>query len=125
MWEEFDKRCLGCGSCTIACSTCTCYTAKDVVYDAAGKIGERRRVQASCHIDGFDEMAGGHKFRTTNGDKMRYKILHKIHDYKEEFKDNHMCVGCGRCTDRCPENISITATINKVAKAVEEIVEGK
>ncbi len=70
-------------------------------------------------------MAGGHKFRTTNGDKMRYKILHKIHDYKEEFKDNHMCVGCGRCTDRCPENISITATINKVAKAVEEIVEGK
>ncbi len=70
-------------------------------------------------------MAGGHKFRTTNGDKMIYKILHKIHDYKEEFKDNHMCVGCGRCTDRCPENISITATINKVAKAVEEIVEGK
>ena len=65
MWNEYNKRCLGCGSCTIACSTCSCYTTRDIVYDSLGKIGERRRVQASCHIDGFDEMAGGHNFRTT------------------------------------------------------------
>ena len=70
MWDEYNKRCLGCGSCTIACSTCSCYTTRDIVYDSLGKIGERRRVQASCHIDGFDEMAGGHNFRTTKADKM-------------------------------------------------------
>lgn len=125
MWDEYNKRCLGCGSCTIACSTCSCYTTRDIVYDSLGKIGERRRVQASCHIDGFDEMAGGHNFRTTTADKMRYKVLHKIHDYKAQFGDEHMCVGCGRCTDRCPEHISITATINKVNNAVNEIMEGK
>ena len=125
MWDEYNKRCLGCGSCTIACSTCSCYTTRDIVYDSLGKIGERRRVQASCHIDGFDEMAGGHTFRTTKADKMRYKVLHKIHDYKAQFGDEHMCVGCGRCTDRCPEHISITATINKVNNAVNEIMEGK
>ncbi|MBS5927540.1 MAG: anaerobic sulfite reductase subunit AsrA [Clostridium sp.] len=125
MWNEYNKRCLGCGSCTIACSTCSCYTTRDIVYDSLGKIGERRRVQASCHIDGFDEMAGGHNFRTTKADKMRYKVLHKIHDYKAQFGDEHMCVGCGRCTDRCPEHISITATINKVNNAVNEIMEGK
>lgn len=125
MWDEYNKRCLGCGSCTIACSTCSCYTTRDIVYDSLGKIGERRRVQASCHIDGFDEMAGGHNFRTTKADKMRYKVLHKIHDYKAQFGDEHMCVGCGRCTDRCPEHISITATINKVNNAVNEIMEGK
>ncbi|MGG7097261.1 anaerobic sulfite reductase subunit AsrA [Clostridium sardiniense] len=124
MWEEYNKRCIGCGSCTLACSTCTCFTTKDIVYNENANVGERRRVQASCHIDGFDEMAGGHKFRNTLGDKMRYKVLHKIHDYKEKFGDNHMCVGCGRCTDRCPENISITATINKVTKAVNEICGG-
>lgn len=56
---------------------------------------------------------------------MRYKVLHKIHDYKAQFGDEHMCVGCGRCTDRCPEHISITATINKVNNAVNEIMEGK
>lgn len=125
IWNEYNKRCLGCGSCTIACSTCSCYTTRDIVYDSLGKIGERRRVQASCHIDGFDEMAGGHNFRTTKADKMRYKVLHKIHDYKAQFGDEHMCVGCGRCTDRCPEHISITATINKVNNAVNEIMEGK
>lgn len=125
MWNEYNKRCLGCGSCTIACSTCSCYTTRDIVYDSLGKIGERRRVQASCHIDGFDEMAGGHNFRTTKADKMRYKVLHKIHDYKAQFGDEHMCVGCGRCTDRCPEHISITATINKVNNAVNEIMKGK
>ena len=125
MWNEYNKRCLGCGSCTIACSTCSCYTTRDIVYDSLGKIGERRRVQASCHIDGFDEMAGGHNFRTTKADKMRYKVLHKIHDYKAQFGDEHMCVGCGRCTYRCPEHISITATINKVNNAVNEIMEGK
>lgn len=122
MWNEFNGRCIECGSCTISCSTCSCYTTRDIIYDAEGNIGERRRVQASCHIDGFDEMAGGHKFRKTAGDKMRYKVLHKIHDYKEKFGDNHMCVGCGRCTDRCPQHISMTATINKVADAVDEIV---
>ena len=32
-----------------------------------------------------------------------------------------MCVGCGRCIDRCPEFISIVATVNKMAKAIDEI----
>ena len=125
MWEEYNGRCVECGSCTIACSTCTCYTTRDIVYDSEGNIGERKRVEASCHIGGFDEMAGGHRFRVTAGQKMRYKVLHKVHDYKQKFGDNHMCVGCGRCTDRCPQYISMAATINKVSDAVAEIMEEK
>ena len=26
MWKEFDGRCISCGACTVACSTCTCFT---------------------------------------------------------------------------------------------------
>ncbi len=33
-----------------------------------------------------------------------------------------MCVGCGRCIDRCPEYISIAATVKKMANAIDEIV---
>ncbi|MGL5478256.1 MAG: anaerobic sulfite reductase subunit AsrA [Clostridium sp.] len=124
MWEEYNKRCISCGSCTVACSTCTCFTTRDIAYSENGKVGERRRVEASCQIAGFDTMAGGHSFRNTAGDRMRYKVLHKVHDYKQKFGVN-MCVGCGRCTDRCPENISMTATINKLSKAIEEISGGK
>ncbi|MGL5415816.1 MAG: anaerobic sulfite reductase subunit AsrA [Clostridium sp.] len=121
MWDEFNKRCIGCGSCTVACSTCTCFTTIDITYSENGKLGERRRVAASCQIEGFDTMAGGHGFRNTVGERMRYKVLHKIRDYKETFKDYNMCVGCGRCTDRCPEHIAFHETINKVSKALDEI----
>ena len=35
-----------------------------------------------------------------------------------------MCVGCGRCMNRCPEAISIVAAVEKMAKAIEEIEGG-
>ncbi|MGL4739460.1 MAG: anaerobic sulfite reductase subunit AsrA [Sarcina sp.] len=123
MWDEFNKRCISCGSCTISCSTCTCFTTTDIVYSDNADLGERRRTAASCQIAGFDTMAGGHGFRDTTAKRMRYKVLHKIHDYKETFKEYNMCVGCGRCTDRCPEHIAFHETINKVSKALDEIRE--
>ena len=106
----------------MACSTCTCFNTTDVIYNENTNVGERKRTTASCQIEGFTDMAGGHVFRKTAGERMRYKVLHKFHDYKARFKDFHMCVGCGRCTSRCPEFISITATVNKMAKAIDEII---
>lgn len=61
------------------------------------------------------------RLSSTAAERMRYKVLHKFHDYKARFGQEHMCVGCGRCTHRCPEFISISATVNKVSAAVEEI----
>ena len=69
-------------------------------------------------------MAGGMSFRNRAGDRMRYKVLHKFHDCEARFGEGHMCVGCGRCTHRCPELISISATVNKVNAAVNEIKAG-
>lgn len=124
MWQEFNKRCVSCGACTVACSTCTCFTTADIMYNENANVGERKRTTASCQVKGFTDMAGGMSFRNTAGDRMRYKVLHKFHDYKARFKDYHMCVGCGRCIDRCPEYISIVATLEKMGKAVDEIVAG-
>ena len=121
MWQEYNSRCISCGACTVACSTCTCFTTCDIIYGDNPEVGERRRVTASCQIAGFDQMAGQREFRSTAADRMRYKVLHKFHDYKARFGEEHMCVGCGRCTHRCPELISISATVNKVSKAAEEI----
>lgn len=121
MWNEFNSRCISCGACTIACATCTCFTTTDIIYNENENVGERRRTAASCQIEGFTDMAGGRTFRPTAGDRMRYKVLHKFHDYKARFKDYHMCVGCGRCIDRCPEFISIVSTVEKMNKAINEI----
>lgn len=120
MWEEYTARCITCGRCTLACPTCTCYTMQDVFYTDNGRVGERRRVGASCMIDGYSDVAGGGQYRRTGGERMRFKVLHKVHDFRARFGYD-MCVGCGRCDDICPEYISFSACVNKLSDAVDAL----
>ncbi len=85
MWDEFDARCIACGACTVACSTCTCFETTDIIYTQNGKAGERRRTCSSCMVDGFDRMAGGACFRHKISEKYRYKILHKVYGHNARF----------------------------------------
>lgn len=120
MWEEYDTRCINCGRCNFVCPTCTCFTMQDIYYDENCKVGERRRVWASCMVDGFTDVAGGASYRKKNGQRMRFKVLHKVLDYKQRF-GYHMCVGCGRCDDVCPEYISFSNCITKLGNAILEV----
>lgn len=95
------------------CPTCTCFTMQDIFYKDNPKAGERRRVWASCQVDGYSDIAGGHSFRQSQGERMRFKVLHKVADYKKRF-GYHMCVGCGRCENVCPEYISYVACLQKL-----------
>ncbi len=120
IWDEYNARCISCGRCNFVCPTCTCTSTQDIFYDDNGKVGERRRVWASCHVDGYTDMAGGHSFRQKKSQRMRFKVLHKVYDYKKRF-GYHMCIGCGRCDDACPEYISFSNSINKLTKASKEV----
>lgn len=122
MWDEYDQRCIGCGRCNFVCPTCTCFTMQDLYYTDNGKSGERRRVHASCMVDGFTDTAGGGSYRKKNGQRMRFRVMHKIYDFKERF-GYHMCVGCGRCDDVCPEYISYSGCINKLADGMKEVAD--
>ena len=124
LWDEYNARCIGCGRCNFVCPTCTCYTMQDVYYTDNGKVGERRRVGASCMVDGYTNVAGGGQYRRNKGERMRFKVLHKIVDFRKRFGYD-MCVGCGRCDDVCPEYISYSNIINKVNAACEEAGEVK
>jgi len=117
LWEEYTSRCIGCGRCNLSCPTCTCFTMQDIFYRDNSRCGERRRVWASCMIDGFTEMAGGHGYRNKQGDRMRFKVMHKFSDFNKCF-GFHMCVGCGRCDDVCPEYISLPGCVEKLSSAV-------
>ena len=120
MWNEYNERCIACGRCNFVCPTCTCFTMQDITYKDNKNAGERRRVWASCHVDGYTDMAGGHSFRKEKGQKMRFKTLHKVYDYKKKW-GYHMCVGCGRCDDICPEYISFSTIVNKLEGAMNEV----
>ena len=119
IWKEYGGRCIGCGRCNFVCPTCTCFTMQDIFYKDNPKNGERRRVWASCQVDGYDTIAGGIKFRRTQADQMRFKVMHKIYDFEKRF-GYPMCVGCGRCDDVCPEYISYSSLVNRLAKEEEE-----
>ncbi len=119
MWADYAKRCIACGRCNTHCMTCSCFTAYDIAYTEQPNAGERRRVWASCHIDRFTDMAGGHAFRDENGSRMRFKTMHKIHDFYQRF-GRHMCVGCGRCDASCPEYISFATCISAISRVLEE-----
>ncbi len=115
IWEEYGSRCIGCGRCNFVCPTCTCFTMQDILYRDNENVGERRRVWASCQVDGYTEIAGGVDFRKTQGERMRFKVMHKIYDFEKRF-GYPMCVGCGRCDTVCPEYISYASLIDKLAK---------
>ncbi len=120
MWDEYTSRCVACGRCNTSCPTCSCFTVQDIFYVDNPQCGERRRVWASCMIDGFTDVAGGHSYRKELGQRMRFKVMHKISDYKRRF-GVPMCVGCGRCEDVCPEYISYVRCVNKLADIAEEV----
>lgn len=121
MWKDYESRCISCGACNAACITCSCFNTQDIAYTENGRVGERRRIQASCMHKDFATVAGGYNFRENTADRMRFKTLHKIYDYKARFKLENMCVGCGRCDERCPELISFSSTINKLYDEVGKL----
>ena len=121
MWEEYDSRCINCGRCNFVCPTCSCFTMQDIFYTDNGKSGERRRVHASCMVDEYTDVAGGGAYRKKNGERMRFKVMHKVFDYKKR-NGYTMCVGCARCDDACPEYISYSNCINKLENGMKEVL---
>ena len=123
-WKEYDEKCIGCGGCNTVCITCSCFDTADILYRETSRDGERRRIWSSCMLTEFTTMTGGHGVRVAAGDKMRFKTMHKLYDFKARFGEEHMCVGCGRCDMRCPKDIHFSETIEKLAREVELLKEG-
>ena len=120
-WNKYDDECIACGGCNTVCPTCSCFDTVDVIYDETSRDGERRRVWSSCMLRDFTQTAGGGMARKTQGANMRFKVLHKVYDYSQLFNNGeHMCVGCGRCIDRCPKGIDYLDTINGLTEMLEK-----
>ncbi len=119
-WEQYNEACIGCGGCNMVCPTCSCFDTVDVIYDQTSRDGERRRVWSGCMLEDFTRTAGGGRVRKTPGQNMRFKVLHKVYDYKLRFGAEHMCVGCGRCIDQCPKEIDYLDAVNGLSRLLEK-----
>jgi sulfhydrogenase subunit beta (sulfur reductase) len=109
-WDQFSKRCLGCGICTLLCPTCHCFDINDIV--TLGK-GWRERTWDSCQYPYYTLHASGHNPRPEKKHRQRNRIYHKF-QYMVDNLDVVGCVGCGRCITNCPVNIDIIEVLEGV-----------
>ncbi|HDN79280.1 MAG TPA: Ni/Fe hydrogenase subunit beta [Chloroflexi bacterium] len=111
-WEELAQKCLGCGSCTLVCSTCYCFDVFDKVELNLQK-GERIRVWDSCLLEEFAKVAGGLNFRPSRVERLRHRFFRKGKYLTERF-GKVGCVGCGRCTRNCLVHINPIEVYNHI-----------
>ena len=112
VWDQLYKPCFGCGTCTFVCPTCQCYDIKD--YDTGSGI-QRYRCWDSCMYSDFTMMAHGNN-RTSQLQRFRQRFMHKLVYFPANNGGMYSCVGCGRCVDKCPNNLNILKVIKTFEK---------
>lgn len=110
IWEDIGLRCVVCSGCITLCPTCSCFSIADRLNSEKGM---RMRYCDGCPYAGFTRMAGGNTPFTQHKEHIRRFFEHKLNIDVERYK-TPSCVGCARCIETCPGNISIRKFIQAV-----------
>ena len=112
VWQEISESCIGCGSCTFLCPTCTCFDVIDE-NDEYNNRGRRIRIWDTCQSCLYTLETSGHNPRPEKIQRCRNRIMHKFSYYPSNY-DCLGCVGCGRCITACPVNNELRLIIDKI-----------
>ena len=115
-WDDLAMKCIGCAACTFVCPTCHCF---DITDEGKRELGRRVRTWDGCMFPKFTLHASGHNPRTSAGQRVRQRVLHKF----SYFRDNQgviSCTGCGRCIEVCPTGMDIRDILKAIAGEVLE-----
>ena len=112
VWDDIGQRCVICSGCITLCPTCSCFSVADRVN---GDSGIRLRYCDGCPYAGFTRMASGSTPFPLHRDHIRRFFEHKLNHDVERY-GTPSCVGCGRCINTCPGNISIRKFIDDALK---------
>lgn len=111
VWDEINAKCLSCGICTYTCPTCHCFLTQDT---GRYEEGVRLRCWDSCMFSDYTKMAGGHNPRPTKKERTRQRFMHKLQYYPTRYDGQFLCVGCGRCVEKCPTGLHIASVVQAV-----------
>ena len=111
VWERVFEACINCGTCTFFCPTCHCFDLQDESQD---EYGHRVRNWDTCMSWLFTQHTSGHNPRGTKKDRVRQRFMHKFKYMPIKLNGAIGCVGCGRCTQKCPVNIDVRSVVNNM-----------
>ena len=110
IWENLSIKCLNCGTCTYVCPTCHCF---DISQETRRKDGVRFRCWDSCMFSEYTMMAGGHNPRPEKLERVRNRFMHKLNFFERRYGMS-LCVGWGRCVEKCPVALDIARLIDEI-----------
>ncbi len=119
-WAELAEKCFGCGSCTMVCPTCFCYSVVDQL-DLTLKNGWRERVWDSCLLLEYAAVALGGNFRHERSARIKQRLYHKLAYFAEQF-GTVGCVGCGRCVKNCLVKIDPTEVVARLRGEIHAVL---
>ena len=112
IWDEISAKCLTCGTCTYVCPTCHCF---DISQENKMKDGVRFRCWDSCMFSEYTQMAGDHNPRPSKRERVRNRFMHKLCFFEDRYGKT-LCIGCGRCVEKCPVSVDITCLIDQIGE---------
>jgi len=111
IWDRVHESCINCGTCTFYCPTCHCFDIQDETQD---EFGHRIRNWDTCMSWLFTHHTSGHNPRESKKDRVRQRFMHKFKYMPIKLGGAIGCVGCGRCTQKCPVNIDVREVVNSM-----------
>jgi ferredoxin len=123
IWAEISEVCIGCGTCSFLCPTCTCFDVIDET-DQYNNRGRRIRIWDTCQSCQYTLHTSGHNPRNGCIERCRNRILHKFSYYPKNY-NLIGCVGCGRCVQLCPVNNDLRTILNKINQIEDKKKEEK
>ncbi|MBI5675024.1 MAG: 4Fe-4S dicluster domain-containing protein [Nitrospirae bacterium] len=118
-WEMLGMQCSNCALCTAICPTChCCFVIEDVIEMVCEEIGDEAKNFDPCILNII--LSGGLASAPKGYQRLQRRLMDKFCRTMKSI-GQPFCVGCGRCTTACSNNIDLKEILSLVIEKEAKI----